>query len=81
LPRTAETGAREPPAGPPAGGATLAELERQHIEETLAQTAGRVEGHFGAARILGLNPNTLRGRMRKLGIDARRFRPPAVAPR
>jgi transcriptional regulator with GAF, ATPase, and Fis domain len=65
-------------AGPPrqaSGAATLADLERRHIEETLAQTAGRVEGHFGAARILGLNPNTLRSRMRKLGIDARRFRP------
>ena len=59
------------------GSATLADRERQHIEETLARTAGRVEGHFGAARILGLNPNTLRGRMRKLGIDARRFRPGA----
>ena len=78
LPRTAETGAREAPAASPAGAATLAELERRHIEETLAQTAGRVEGLFGAARILGLNPNTLRGRMRKLGIDPRRFRP--VAP-
>jgi transcriptional regulator with GAF, ATPase, and Fis domain len=59
------------------GSATLADRERQHIEETLARTAGRVEGHFGAARILGLNANTLRGRMRKLGIDARRFRPGA----
>jgi transcriptional regulator with GAF, ATPase, and Fis domain len=71
----------EPTVGPPPGAATLAERERRHIEETLAQTAGRVEGHFGAARILGLNPNTLRGRMRKLGIDARRFRPPAGAAR
>jgi transcriptional regulator with GAF, ATPase, and Fis domain len=57
-----------------AGPATLADLERGHIEETLSRTAGRVEGPFGAARVLGINPNTLRGRMRKLGIDARRFR-------
>jgi transcriptional regulator with GAF, ATPase, and Fis domain len=71
----------EPTVGPPPGAATLAERERRHIEETLAQTAGRVEGHFGTARILGLNPNTLRGRMRKLGIDARCFRPPAGTPR
>jgi len=27
-----------------------------------------IEGPAGAARILGLNPNTLRSRMRKLGI-------------
>jgi transcriptional regulator with GAF, ATPase, and Fis domain len=59
---------------PPAGLSTLADLERSHIEEVLTQTGGRVEGRFGAARILGINPNTLRGRMRKLGIDARRFR-------
>jgi transcriptional regulator with GAF, ATPase, and Fis domain len=65
-----------PESGPGAvaGRGTLADFERRHIEETLVRTAGRVEGHFGAARILGINPNTLRGRMRKLGIDPRRFR-------
>jgi DNA-binding NtrC family response regulator len=78
-PGTAETGGRGAAGSVPVGAATLAELERRHIEKTLAQTAGRVEGHFGAARILGLNPNTLRGRMRKLGIDPRRFRPVAPA--
>jgi transcriptional regulator with GAF, ATPase, and Fis domain len=75
VPVRSETAVVEPTVGLPPGAATLAELERRHIEETLAQTAGRVEGHFGAARILGINPNTLRGRMRKLGIDPRRFRP------
>jgi hydrogenase-4 transcriptional activator len=69
---------RSPPAQ---GQATLADLERRHIEETLTRTAGRVEGHFGAARILGLNANTLRGRMHKLGIDPRRFRPGGQAGR
>jgi transcriptional regulator with GAF, ATPase, and Fis domain len=58
----------------PPSPATLADLERRHIEETLARAAGRVEGPFGAARVLGINPNTLRGRMRKLGIDPQRFR-------
>jgi transcriptional regulator with GAF, ATPase, and Fis domain len=47
----------------------------QHIETTLEMTHGRVEGPHGAARLLGINPYTLRGRMRKLGIDWTRFRP------
>jgi DNA-binding NtrC family response regulator len=46
----------------------------QHIEAALELTHGRVEGPHGAARLLGINPYTLRGRMRKLGIDWRRFR-------
>ena len=28
----------------------------------------RIEGEQGAARLLGLHPNTLRNRMRKLGL-------------
>ena len=46
----------------------------RHIEAALAPTRGRIEGPFGAARALGVNPHTLRARMRKLGIDWRRFR-------
>jgi len=38
------------------------------------ETAGRVDGPHGAARILRINPHTLRARMRKLRIDWRRFR-------
>lgn len=53
---------------------TLDEHNRRHIEAVLASCAGRVDGPFGAARRLGINPSTLRGRMRKLGIDPRRFR-------
>ena len=58
---------------------TLDEHNRRHIEAALASCAGRVDGPFGAARRLGINPNTLRGRMRKLGIDPRRFRAAARA--
>jgi hydrogenase-4 transcriptional activator len=57
--------------------ATLDQVARRHIQETLTQTLGRIEGPFGAARRLGINPHTLRARMRKLGIDWRRFRTPA----
>jgi len=47
---------------------------RQHIEATLATTRGRIEGPYGAAAQLRINPHTLRARMRKLGIDWTKFR-------
>lgn len=47
---------------------TLEEVERAHIVGILSQTGGLVEGPRGAAKILGLHPNTLRHRMRKLGL-------------
>jgi DNA-binding NtrC family response regulator len=47
---------------------TLEELERAHIRRVLEGTRWVIEGERGAARILGLNPSTLRGRLRKLGI-------------
>jgi transcriptional regulator with GAF, ATPase, and Fis domain len=53
---------------------TLDEAMVEHIEAALARTHGRVEGPFGAARLLGINPHTLRSRMRKLGMDPRAFR-------
>jgi transcriptional regulator with GAF, ATPase, and Fis domain len=34
----------------------------------LAQTRGVIEGESGAAKILRVHPNTLRSRMKKLGI-------------
>jgi formate hydrogenlyase transcriptional activator len=50
----------------------LAEVERRHILRILEKTKWRIEGSIGAAILLGLHPNTLRGRMRKLGISVRR---------
>jgi transcriptional regulator with GAF, ATPase, and Fis domain len=46
---------------------------RTIIEAALRRSLGRIDGPFGAARALGLNPQTLRSRMKKLGVDARRF--------
>ena len=46
----------------------LDELIKQHIEKTLVKCKGQVEGKRGAARILQINPHTLRAKMRKLGI-------------
>ncbi|PYV28201.1 MAG: hypothetical protein DMG27_01925 [Acidobacteria bacterium] len=56
----------------PSNGASLEEVEREHILSVLKQTAGIVEGPRGAARILNLHPNTLRSRMKKLGIPTKR---------
>ncbi|MDA8124348.1 MAG: sigma 54-interacting transcriptional regulator [Deltaproteobacteria bacterium] len=46
----------------------LAEAEREHILKALQQTGWRIEGARGAAQVLDLHPNTLRARMKKLGI-------------
>ncbi len=46
----------------------LAELEQDHIRQVLQITGWRIEGPKGAAVRLGLNPSTLRARMRKYDI-------------
>jgi PAS domain S-box-containing protein len=48
---------------------TLEDVERDHILKTLKSTGWRIEGPYGAARVLGINASTLRTRMRKLGIQ------------
>lgn len=53
---------------------TLDEVMRNHIEQTLRFTEGRIEGPSGAAKLLAINPHTLRARMRKLGICWKNFR-------
>jgi transcriptional regulator with GAF, ATPase, and Fis domain len=52
----------------PAAELLLEAVERSHIRRILDGTHWQIEGEAGAARILGLHPSTLRGRMRKLGI-------------
>ncbi len=59
----------EASADPRVSGQTLDEVERKHILQILARCEGRIAGPGGAAEILGLNPSTLRSRMKKLGID------------
>ena len=46
----------------------LVDLERDHILQVLMKTTWRIEGKNGAALLLGINPSTLRARMRKFGI-------------
>ena len=47
---------------------TLAAVEERHIRSVLDETAWRIAGPRGAAKILGMPPNTLRSRMEKPGI-------------
>ncbi len=53
----------------PRSSTSLEEVERSHILVVLRRTGGLIEGPNGAARILNVNPSTLRGRMKKLGIN------------
>ena len=47
---------------------SLEEAMRGHILSVLRTARGKIHGPGGAAELLGINPNTLRSRMKKLGI-------------
>ncbi len=48
---------------------TLDEMTSRYIRKVLSKTKGKIHGKGGAAELLGINANTLRNRMNKLGID------------
>lgn len=48
---------------------SLDEVISRHIRRVLSKTKGKVNGPDGAAAFLGINPSTLRNRMKKLVID------------
>lgn len=52
----------------------LDDVIKKHIERALTACKGRIDGPFGAASQLAINPHTLRARMKKLGIDWKRHR-------
>ena len=47
---------------------TLDAVQRTHIERVLRECGGRINGAGNAAVRLGLHPNTLRFRIKKLGV-------------
>jgi DNA-binding NtrC family response regulator len=47
---------------------TLDAVQRSHIERVLRECGGRINGAGNAAARLGLHPNTLRFRIKKLGV-------------
>jgi PAS domain S-box-containing protein len=76
-PRPSAASDGQVPAASPTAAATgsssavqvsLEDVERRHIESVLKNTHWMIEGERGAAKILGLNPSTLRSRMQKLRI-------------
>lgn len=47
----------------------LDEMTKKYIEHALKVTGGKLYGPAGAAELLDINPNTLRSKMKKLGIN------------
>ena len=60
------------PAGP--SPSTLLSREKETIEGALAVSRGRIAGPVGAAAKLGIPRQTLESKIKRLGIDAQRFR-------
>jgi transcriptional regulator with GAF, ATPase, and Fis domain len=59
---------------------TLDAVQRQYIEKVLRECGGRINGAGNAAVRLGLHPNTLRFRIRKLGVTVPRREDAATQP-
>ena len=60
-----------PAVEPMADNESLPDLETvvaRHIRKALDAAGGKIHGQDGAGALLGVNPNTLRAKMRKLGI-------------
>lgn len=60
------------PAAPPVE--SLHKVVAVHLARALAATRGRIDGPQGAARLLGLNPSTLRAKLLKHQIDSASYR-------
>ena len=52
----------------------LDDVISNHINSALKEAKGRINGTKGAARLLSLNPSTLRHRMKRLGIDYKKWK-------
>jgi transcriptional regulator with GAF, ATPase, and Fis domain len=69
-------------AADPAASANLDAVQREHIQAVLELSGWRISGKGNAADRLGMHPNTLRFRMKKLGVvgPQGKGRPPRPAP-
>jgi transcriptional regulator with GAF, ATPase, and Fis domain len=61
------------------GPLSLDAIVARHIRRVLSLTGGKIHGPGGAGELLEINPNTLRHRMKKLGIPFRKDR--EIAPK
>ncbi len=57
----------------------LEEINISHIRKILRLTHGKVHGPEGAAALLGVNPSTLRSRMKRMGIKYGRSNPAGIS--
>ena len=64
------------PDASPVESYNLDEAMARHIGGVLKITSGKIRGPEGAAELLGINPSTLRNRMKKLGIHYEREEEP-----
>jgi formate hydrogenlyase transcriptional activator len=62
-------GGRQTHAPEAQGGDALEDVERRHIQAVLRRCGWRINGVGNAAEQLRVHPNTLRFRMKKLGIQ------------
>ncbi len=53
---------------------SFVENERVYFERALTLTGGKLHGGDGAASLVGLKPTTLQSRLKKLGIEPRRWK-------
>jgi formate hydrogenlyase transcriptional activator len=70
----ADSGAAAPASAAPA---SLEAVHRQHILGVLERCGWVIEGPRGAAHVLGMQPSTLRSRLKKLGLHQRPARMPS----
>jgi transcriptional regulator with GAF, ATPase, and Fis domain len=75
-PSLLDNGTSTTPSTAAGKGRTLSEVELACIVEALEECRGQVGGAGGAAERLGLNPSTLRSRLKKLDLDPLRYRWP-----
>ena len=52
---------------------TLADAEREHIEQALSKCGGVVGGRNGAAQLLALHRSTLQYRLKKYGLNPKEY--------
>jgi formate hydrogenlyase transcriptional activator len=53
---------------------TLESIEREHIAGALRHSHGRLSGVNGAAESLGMKRTRLQSKLKRLGIDPRKYR-------
>ena len=63
--------ATRPSATPVPPTSSLEDVQKRHILQVLERCSGVIEGPRGAAHLLGMQPSTLRSRLKKLGLQQR----------